>query len=77
MTKGEITRFVAAASLERLRAVLDGLQKLKNHAPSSQFREDELRFLLDLRDHEAHFRMLADAKLAGTQTDSATGPGRT
>lgn len=72
MTKGQITRFVAESSVERIREVLDRLQKLKNHAPPSAFSQDELSFLLDLRDHEAHFRMLADAKLAGTTTESAT-----
>lgn len=76
MTKGEITRFVAASSVERVREVLDELQLLKNHAPIAHLPADEQRFLLDLRDHEAHFRMLADAKLAGTQTDSATRPER-
>lgn len=76
MTKGEITRFVAASSIERLREVLDEMQLLKSHAPIGHLPEPEQRFLLDLRDHEAHFRALADAKLAGTQTDSATPPGR-
>jgi hypothetical protein len=43
----------------------------KGHAPIAHLAEAEQRFLLDLRDHDGHFRMLADAKLAGTQTDSA------
>jgi hypothetical protein len=67
MTKGQITRFVAESSVQRLREVLDELQLLKSHAPIAHLPEDEQRFLLDLRDHEAHFRALADAKLAGTQ----------
>jgi Mg/Co/Ni transporter MgtE len=66
MTKGQITRFVAESSAQRLRAILDEMQLLKAHAPIHHLPADEQRFLLDLRDHEAHFRMLADAKLAGT-----------
>jgi len=76
MTKGQITRFVADSTVERVREVLDEMQLLKNHAPIAHLPADEQRFLLDLRDHEAHFRMLADAKLAGTHTDSATRPDR-
>ena len=72
MTKGQITRFVTDSSVQRLREVLDEMQLLKSHAPIHHLSETEQRFLLDLRDHEAHFRTLADAKLAGTQTDSAT-----
>jgi hypothetical protein len=76
VTKGQITRLVADASVTRLREILDEMQLLKNHAPIAHLPADEQRFLLDLRDHEAHFRMLADAKLAGTQSESATRPDR-
>jgi hypothetical protein len=46
MTRSQIRAFVDSSSVERIREVLDLLQKL-----------------LDLRDHEAFFRNLADAKL--------------
>lgn len=39
------------------------MQKLKNRMPDSQLPQHELAFLKDLRDHEAFFRGLADAKL--------------
>jgi hypothetical protein len=45
--------------------VLDLLQKLKRHVPMSQLTPHEVAFLLDLRDHEAFFKSLADAKLPG------------
>ncbi len=63
MTRGDIRRFVEGASVERVRQVLDDLEKLKRHVPPSAFAEAEARFLLDLRDHEEFFRTLADAKL--------------
>ena len=49
--------------MERIREVLDLLQKLKNRVPPEQLPEQDRMFLLDLRDHEAFFRDLADAKL--------------
>ena len=49
--------------MERVREVLDLLQKLKNHVPPEKLPEQDRAFLLDLRDHEAFFRELADAKL--------------
>ena len=63
MTRGQIRAFVETSSAERIREVLDLLQLVKNHVPVSQLPEDELPFLLDLRDHEAFFRNLVDAKL--------------
>ncbi len=65
MTKGQITRFVQESSVERIREVLDRLQALKLHKPLEGLTETEMRFLLDLRDHEAHFNALADRKLQG------------
>ena len=65
MTRSEIRRFVDSASVERVREVLDLLQKLKNHVPVSELPQHEVAFLLDLRDHEAFFRALADEKLQG------------
>ena len=49
--------------MERIREVLDLLQKLKRHVPLSELPQHEVAFLLDLRDHEEFFRTLADAKL--------------
>jgi len=65
MTRGQIRAFVQESSVERIREVLDDLQKLRNHLPLDSFPETEQRFLLDLRDHEEFFRTLADAKLRG------------
>jgi hypothetical protein len=63
MTRSQIRAFVDGSSVERIREVLDLLQKLKNRVPVSELPQDEVAFLLDLRDHEAFFRNLADAKL--------------
>lgn len=63
MTRSQIRAFVEGSSVERIREVLDLLQKLKNHVPPSQLPQHEVAFLLDLRDHEDFFRSLADAKL--------------
>jgi hypothetical protein len=63
MTRSQIRSFVDDASLERIREVLDLLQKLSNRVPHGQLPQDQLAFLLDLRDHEAFFRTLADEKL--------------
>ena len=63
MTKSEIRAFVETSSVERIREVLDLLQKLKRHMPMSALPQHEVAFLLDLRDHEAFFRTLADTKL--------------
>ena len=60
MTKSQIRSFVEESSVQRVREVLDRLQALKLRRPVP---EAELAFLLDLRDHEEFFRMLADAKL--------------
>ena len=65
MTRSQIRRFVEESSVERIREVLDLLQKLKNRVPPEQLPENDRAFLLDLRDHEAFFRELADAKLQG------------
>ena len=62
MTKSQIRAFVEDASLERIREVLDRLQVLKLHR-KPEVSEAEMAFLLDLRDHEAFFRALADEKL--------------
>jgi hypothetical protein len=63
MTRGQVRAFVESSSVERIREVLDLLQKLKNHVPPEALPEADRAFLLDLRDHEAFFRGLADAKL--------------
>jgi hypothetical protein len=63
MTRSQIRAFIESSSVERIREVLDLLQKLKNHVPVSELPQNEVAFLLDLRDHEAFFRSLADAKL--------------
>lgn len=65
MTRSQIKAFVKGASIERLREVLNGLQRLRNHVPLDSLPEAEQRFLLDLRDHEEFFRALADAQLRG------------
>jgi len=62
MTKSQIRMFVQEASVERIREVLDRLLALKLRRPL-QVPEPEMAFLLDLRDHEAFFRTLADEKL--------------
>jgi hypothetical protein len=63
MTRSQIRRFVESSSIERIREVLDLLQKLRNRVPPEQLPEQDRAFLLDLRDHEPFFRELADAKL--------------
>lgn len=63
MTRSQIRTFVESSSVERIREVLDRLQKLKNRVPLSGLPQHEVAFLLDLRDHEAFFRSLADLKL--------------
>jgi hypothetical protein len=63
MTRSQVRAFVETSSVERIREVLDLLQKLKNHVPPDQLPERDRAFLVDLRDHEAFFRELADAKL--------------
>ncbi|HYD55548.1 MAG TPA: hypothetical protein VEB41_01435 [Burkholderiales bacterium] len=63
MTRSQIRQFVEASSVERIREVLDLMEKLKRHVAPDQLPEKDRAFLLDLRDHEAFFRELADAKL--------------
>jgi len=63
MTRSRINAFVESSSVERIREVLDLLQKLKNHVPVSELPQNEVSFLLDPRDHETFFRYLADSKL--------------
>jgi hypothetical protein len=63
MTRSQIRDFVETSSIERIREVLDLLQKLKRHVPVSQLPQHEVAFLLDLRDHEDFFKSLADGKL--------------
>ena len=63
MTRSQVRAFVEGSSVERIREVLDLLQKLRNKVPESQLPQHEVAFLLDLRDHEPFFRELADAKL--------------
>jgi hypothetical protein len=63
MTRSQVRAFVESSSVARVREVLDLLQKLKNHVPAEKLPEQDRAFLLDLRDHEAFFRELADAKL--------------
>jgi hypothetical protein len=66
MTRSQIRRFVEDSSVERIREVLDLMQKVRNRVPPDQLPEKDRAFLLDLRDHEAFFRELADAKLQGS-----------
>ena len=63
MTRSQIRQFVETSSKERIREVLDLLQKLKNRVPPEQLPEQDRLLVQDLRDHEAFFRQLADAKL--------------
>jgi hypothetical protein len=63
MTRSQIRDFVETSTVERIREVLDLMQKVKARVPPSQLPEKDREFLLDLRDHEAFFRELADAKL--------------
>ena len=63
MTPRQVRSFVESSSVERIREVLDHLQKLKNRASLAELPEAERAFVLDLRDHEALFRNLADQKL--------------
>ena len=63
MTRSQIRAFVETSSVERIREVLDLMQKLKKRVSPDQLPEEDRAFLLDLRDHEAFFRELADAKL--------------
>ena len=63
MTRSQIRQFVETSSVERVREMLDLLQKLKNRMPPEQLPEKDRMFVQDLRDHEAFFRDLADAKL--------------
>lgn len=63
MTRSQIRAFVEGSSVERIREVLDLLQKLKNRVPPDRLPEKDRAFVLDLRDHEDFFRGLADVKL--------------
>lgn len=63
MTRSQIRQFVETSSVQRIREVLDLLQKLKNRVPPEQLPDRDRMFVQDLRDHEAFFRELADAKL--------------
>ena len=63
MTRSQVRAFVETSGVERIREVLDLLQKMSRHVPESQLPQHELGFLHELRDHQAFFRELADAKL--------------
>jgi len=63
VTRGDVRRLVQDSSVERVRELLDGLLALKAHRPIAD--ERYKAFLLDLRDHEAFFKTLADEKLRG------------
>jgi hypothetical protein len=63
VTRSQIRAFVESSSVERVREVLDLLQKVKKRVPPDQLPEKDRAFLLDLRDHEDFFRSLADLKL--------------
>jgi len=63
LTRNQVRAFVQDSTIERVREALDGLQSLKAHRPIGD--EKEKAFLLDLRDHEAFFKQLADEKLQG------------
>lgn len=62
MTRNQVRTFVHESSIERLREVLDQLTSLKLHRPIP---DSERNFLLDLRDHDAFFKQLADERLQG------------
>ena len=62
MTRSQIRTFVEQSSVERIREVLDRLEVFKRHR-KPEVSQDEMAFLLDLRDHEDFFRTLADEKL--------------
>jgi hypothetical protein len=64
MTKSQIRTFVEESSVERIRQVLDCLVSLKLRR-KLEVSEAEMAFLLDLREHEAFFKSLADEKLQG------------
>ncbi|MCD6040670.1 MAG: hypothetical protein K0R40_273 [Burkholderiales bacterium] len=64
MTKSQIRIFVQESSVERIREVLNRLLALQLRRPL-EVPPEEMAFLLDLRDHEAFFRTLADEKLQG------------
>ena len=63
MTRSQIRQFVETSSVERIREMLDLLEKLKKRVSPEQLPEKDRLFVQDLRDHEAFFRELADAKL--------------
>ncbi len=63
MTRCQIRNFVESSSVERIREVLDLLQKLRNRVPPDQLPEKDRAFVLDLRVHEDFFRSPADLKL--------------
>jgi hypothetical protein len=63
MTRNQIRTFVQTSSVERIREVLDLLQKLENRVPLIGLPEKEAAFIHDLRDHAPFFRALADEKL--------------
>ena len=62
MTKSQIRAFVEDSSVQRIREVLDCLVSLKLRR-KLEVSEAEMAFLLDLRDHDAFFKALADEKL--------------
>jgi hypothetical protein len=64
MTKSQIRAFVEESDVRRIREVLDCLVSLKLRR-KLEVSEAEMAFLLDLRDHEAFFKSLADEKLQG------------
>ena len=47
MTRSQIRTFVETSSVERIREVLDLLQKLKNRVPPSQLPEKDRNFVLN------------------------------
>ena len=49
MTRSQVRAFVESSSLERIREVLDLLQKLKSHVPPEKLPQQDRAFLLDLR----------------------------
>jgi hypothetical protein len=63
VTRNQVRAFVQESTIQRVREALDGLQSLKAHKQIKD--EKEKAFLLDLRDHEAFFKELADEKLQG------------
>ena len=60
MTRGQIRKFVDSSSVQRIREMVDLLQKLQNHVPVSELPRHDVALLLDLRDHESFLELNSD-----------------